>query len=105
MQVYVKGKATWQGLRANILYSGSLTVDEDRLAGMYQYERVLISNVNNGQRFETYLIRESVAQGDMFKRTARRGVVGDKIIILAPALRMKFRKLRTKLCYRMTISR
>ncbi|MBF0464978.1 MAG: aspartate 1-decarboxylase [Nitrospirae bacterium] len=72
---------------ANILYSGSLTVDEDLmdLAGMYQYEKVLISNVNNGQRFETYLIPGERGSGEICLNgaAARRGVVGDKIIIFS----------------------
>ena len=43
---------------SNINYEGSLTVDEKILnvAGIRPYEQVMISNLNNGERFETYVI-------------------------------------------------
>ena len=70
---------------ANIAYEGSITIDEAILndAGMLSYEQVMISNVNNGERFETYIIPGKKNSGEICLNgpTARKGVVGDKIII------------------------
>ncbi|KKK60800.1 hypothetical protein LCGC14_3020750, partial [marine sediment metagenome] len=43
---------------ANLEYEGSITIDEDLLdlAGIARHEFVLVSNMNNGERFETYVI-------------------------------------------------
>ena len=70
---------------ANLEYEGSLTVDPDLLeaAGMLPYEQVRVSNLNNGERFETYLIPGRRGSGDMCLNgpTARKGAKGDKIIV------------------------
>ena len=70
---------------SNIAYEGSITIDEAILkeAGMLAYEQVMISNVNNGERFETYIIPGKKNSGEICLNgpTARKGVVGDKIII------------------------
>ena len=70
---------------SNIAYEGSITIDEAILksAGMLPYEQVMISNVNNGERFETYIIPGKKNSGEICLNgpTARKGVVGDKIII------------------------
>ena len=44
--------------QAELYYEGSLTLDKNLMdaAGMIPYEKVQIVNVNNAQRFETYLI-------------------------------------------------
>lgn len=44
--------------QAELDYVGSITVDQDLLdaAGIYEYEKVHIVDVNNGSRFETYTI-------------------------------------------------
>ncbi|MBF0565158.1 MAG: aspartate 1-decarboxylase [Nitrospirae bacterium] len=72
---------------ANIAYTGSLTVDEDLmdLVGMVTYEKVLISNITNGERFETYLIPGKRGSGEICLNgaAARKGVVGDRIIIFS----------------------
>jgi aspartate 1-decarboxylase len=66
-------------------YEGSLTVDEDLLdaAGILPYELVMISNLNNGERFTTYAIGGTRGSGEIVLNgpTARKAVVGDKIII------------------------
>ena len=43
---------------ANIDYEGSIEIDEDLMdaSGIVKYEKVLISNVSNANRFETYVI-------------------------------------------------
>lgn len=66
-------------------YEGSLTVDEDLLdaAGILPYEAVVISNLNNGERFMTYAMAGRRGSGEIVLNgpTARKGAVGDQIII------------------------
>ena len=66
-------------------YEGSLTVDEDLLdaAGILPYEAVVISNLNNGERFTTYAMAGKRGSGEVVLNgpTARKGAVGDQIII------------------------
>lgn len=70
---------------ANLEYEGSLTVDPVLLeaAGILPYELVHVSNLHNGERFETYVIPGKRGEGEMVLNgpTARRGVKGDKIIV------------------------
>jgi aspartate 1-decarboxylase len=70
---------------SNIKYEGSLTVDESLLTatGIMPHEQVLISNLNNGKRFETYVIPGPSGSGVICLNgpTARKGEVGDKIIV------------------------
>ncbi|MBI5196125.1 MAG: aspartate 1-decarboxylase [Nitrospirae bacterium] len=70
---------------SNINYEGSLTVDEAILisAGIRPYEQVMISNLNNGERFETYVIPGKKSSGTICLNgpTARKGIAGDRIII------------------------
>jgi aspartate 1-decarboxylase len=70
---------------ANLEYEGSLTVDPVLLeaAGILPYELVHVSNLQNGERFETYVIPGKRGSGDMVLNgpTARRGVKGDKVIV------------------------
>jgi aspartate 1-decarboxylase len=70
---------------SNLAYEGSITIDEDFLkeAGILPYEQVMVSNLNNGERFETYVIPGKGGSGQICLNgpTARKGVVGDKVII------------------------
>ncbi len=70
---------------ANLEYEGSLTVDIGLLeaAGILPYEQVSVSNLNNGERFETYVIPGKRGSGEMVLNgpTARKGVKGDKVIV------------------------
>lgn len=70
---------------SNLAYEGSITIDEAILkeAGIIPYEQVMISNMNNGERFETYAIPGRKDSGEICLNgpTARKGVVGDKVII------------------------
>ncbi len=70
---------------SNISYEGSLTVDETLLkaAGIRPFEQVMVSNLNNGERFETYVITGRKNSGVICLNgpTARKGAVGDNIII------------------------
>ena len=70
---------------SNLAYEGSITIDESILkeVGILAYEQVMISNMNNGERFETYVIPGRMNSGEICLNgpTARKGVVGDKVII------------------------
>jgi aspartate 1-decarboxylase len=68
---------------SNLSYEGSITIDETILkkAGILPYEQVMISNLNNGERFETYVIPGKKGEICLNGPTARKGIVGDKIII------------------------
>jgi aspartate 1-decarboxylase len=68
---------------SNLSYEGSITIDEAilRKAGILPYEQVMISNLNNGERFETYVIPGKKGEICLNGPTARKGIVGDKIII------------------------
>ena len=72
---------------ANLEYEGSITIDEDLMdmAGISAYEFVLVSNMNNGERFETYVIPGKRGMGDIGLNgaAARKGVVGDRLIVLS----------------------
>jgi aspartate 1-decarboxylase len=75
---------------ANLAYEGSITIDEDlmEMADIVTHEFVLVSNANNGERFETYVIpaprgsREICLNG----ATARKGLTGDTIFIFSFSL-------------------
>jgi aspartate 1-decarboxylase len=70
---------------SNLEYEGSITIDEDVLneAGILPYELVMVSNLNNGERFETYAIPGERGSGKICLNgpTARKGVVGDRVIV------------------------
>jgi aspartate 1-decarboxylase len=72
---------------AKLNYVGSLTIDEDlmKLADLVEYERISIVNVNNGERFDTYVIRGEPGSGTITLNgaAARKGQPGDLIIIIA----------------------
>ncbi|MDX9715656.1 MAG: aspartate 1-decarboxylase [Dissulfurispiraceae bacterium] len=72
---------------SNLSYEGSITIDTNliELADIKPYEQVMISNLNNGERFETYVIPGKRGSGEICLNgpTARKGLVGDIIIIFA----------------------
>ena len=76
-------------VQAELNYVGSITVDEDLLdaAGIYEYEKVSIVDVNNGSRFETYTIAGQRGSGMICLNgaAARCVSVGDKIILMVYA--------------------
>lgn len=75
---------------ADLNYIGSITIDEDLLdaANMVEHEKVQIVNVNNGERFETYIIKGKRGSGQICLNgpAARRVAVDDIIIIISYAL-------------------
>jgi aspartate 1-decarboxylase len=74
---------------ANLNYVGSITIDRDLLdsADMRVGQRVDIVNINNGERFSTYLIAGERGKGEMCLNgaAARKVHIGDKIIVIAYA--------------------
>jgi aspartate 1-decarboxylase len=57
-------------------------------AGLIENEKVLVLNINNGERLETYVIRGSRASGEICLNgaAARKVIVGDVIIVMSFAL-------------------
>ena len=72
---------------ANLDYVGSITIDEALIeaAGLLDGERVSVVNVNNGERFDTYVIRGARNSGVICLNgpAARKCIVGDVVIIIA----------------------
>ena len=83
---------------ANLNYIGSITIDEDLMdaANLIAGEKVQVVNNNNGERFETYVIRGERGTGCICLNgaAARKVVVGDTVIIISYAL-MDFEEART----------
>ena len=73
-------------VQAELDYVGSITVDQDLLdaAGILEYEKVQIVDVNNGSRFETYTISGERGSGMICLNGAAARCVstGDKVIIM-----------------------
>ncbi|MDQ1326281.1 MAG: aspartate 1-decarboxylase [Campylobacterota bacterium] len=75
---------------ANLNYVGSITIDQELLdaAKMRIGQKIDIVNVNNGERFSTYIIAGERGRGDICLNgaAARKVHKGDKIIIIAYAM-------------------
>ncbi len=75
---------------ADIEYVGSITIDTDLLtqAQMVPYEKVLVVDVDNGARFETYIIPGEAGSSTIRVNGAAAHLVnlGDRLIVLAFAL-------------------
>lgn len=84
--------------QADLNYVGSITIDEALMeaANMIEGEKVQIMDINNGERFETYIIKGERGSGCICLNgaAARRVVVGDTIIIVSYAL-MDFEEAKT----------
>lgn len=76
-------------VQAELDYIGSITIDETLMekAGIQEYEKVQIVDINNGSRFETYVISGQRDSGMICLNgaAARMVSVGDKIIIMCYA--------------------
>lgn len=83
---------------ANLNYMGSITIDENLMdaAGLIAGEKVQIVDNNNGERFETYIIKGERGSGCICLNgaAARKVQVGDVCIIIAYAL-MDFEEAKT----------
>jgi aspartate 1-decarboxylase len=72
---------------ASLDYEGSLTVSADlaELVGLIPHEKILVANLNNGNRFETYAIYGPARQGiiELNGATAHLGKIGDRVTIMS----------------------
>ncbi len=84
--------------QADLNYVGSITIDEDLLdaANMIAGEKVAIVNNNNGERFETYIIKGRRGSGEICVNgaAARKVAVGDVIIVISYA-RLDFEEAKS----------
>jgi len=67
-------------------YSGSLSIDQDLLdaAGFLHHEKILVGNITNGERFETYCIPAPRGSGEIALNgaAAHKGKPGHLLVIL-----------------------
>ena len=72
---------------ASLHYEGSLTVSEDiaKMVGLLPYEKILVGNLRNGERFETYVIYGQAGKGliELNGATAHLGAIGDRLTIMS----------------------
>jgi aspartate 1-decarboxylase len=71
----------------NVDYVGSITLDADLVdaAGILEYEKVHVVDVDNGARLETYVIKGERGSGDVILNGAAARLVakGDRVIVIA----------------------
>lgn len=83
---------------ADLNYIGSITIDEDLMeaSNIIEGERVYIVNINNGERFDTYVIKGNRKSGEITLNgpAARRVQKGDIIIVISYAS-MDFEEAKT----------
>ncbi|MDR1936996.1 MAG: aspartate 1-decarboxylase [Tannerellaceae bacterium] len=83
---------------ANLNYIGSITIDEDLMdaANLLPHEKVSVVNNNNGERFETYIIKGERHSGVICLNgaAARKVQPGDVVIIMSYAM-MDFEEAKT----------
>lgn len=83
---------------ANAHYIGSITIDEDLMdaVNLIENEKVLVADIDNGNRFETYVIKGKRGSGIICLNgaTARLVEVGDLLIIMSFAS-MEFETAKT----------
>jgi len=72
---------------ASVDYEGSLTIAADlaERVGLLPYERILVGNLTNGERFETYVIygKPGSATIELNGATAHLGKPGDRLTIMS----------------------
>ncbi len=72
---------------ANLNYIGSITIDEELMgaSNIIENEKVLVLDLNNGERFETYVIKGERGSGEVCLNgaAARKVIVGDILIIMS----------------------
>jgi len=74
---------------ASLEYEGSLTIAADlaERVGLRPYEKILVGNMANGERFETYVIYGKAGSGaiELNGATAHLGAPGDRLTIMSYA--------------------
>ena len=72
---------------ASVDYEGSLTISSDlaELVGLLEYEKILVGNLTNGERIETYAIYGEPQRGiiELNGATAYLGKIGDRITVMS----------------------
>jgi len=80
-------KSTTAVTSASVDYEGSLTISADLaiLVGLFPYEKILVANMANGERFETYVIYGAANKGiiELNGATAHMGKLGDRLTIMS----------------------
>jgi aspartate 1-decarboxylase len=75
---------------ASLHYEGSMTIAADFMekAGLMAFEKILVSDLENGNRFETYAIPGEWGSGAIILNgaTAHLGKVGDRVTIMSYAV-------------------
>ena len=75
--------------QADVDYVGSITIDEELMinSGILEYEKVQVADVNNGNRFWTYVIAGEKGSGTICVNgaAAHKVELGDKVIIMSYA--------------------
>ena len=75
---------------ANLNYTGSIEIDEEIMesSNIKEFEKVLIADIDNGNRFDTYVIKGKWGEKKIGLNgaAARLGEIGDRIIIMSFAL-------------------
>ncbi|WP_111642767.1 aspartate 1-decarboxylase [Marinimicrobium alkaliphilum] len=106
LSTMLKGKLHMAAVtQAELWYDGSCAIDADlvKLAGLREFEQIDIYNVNNGERFTTYVILAEPGSGtvSMNGAAARKVQVGDRVIIAAYAQyeEAELAKFKPKLVY------
>jgi len=90
---------------ADLNYEGSITIDENLMkeADLLPYEMVQVLNQNNGERFETYVLKGKAGSGTICLNgpAARLGQVGDILLIISYCLldEKEAKKHKPKLVY------
>lgn len=73
--------------QADVDYVGSITIDEELMinSGILEYEKVQVADVNNGNRFDTYVIAGDKGSGVICVNgaAAHKVEIGDKVIIMS----------------------
>jgi aspartate 1-decarboxylase len=85
---------------ASVDYEGSLTIASDlaERVGLRPYEKILVGNMGNGERFETYVIYGPRGSGaiELNGATAHLGKIGDRLTIMSYAWLSEEEALRHK---------
>ena len=72
---------------AALHYEGSLEVDAALMerVGLLRFEKILVGNIDNGERFETYAIPAEAGSGriSLNGAAAHKGKVGDRLVIIS----------------------
>ncbi|NSW95197.1 MAG: aspartate 1-decarboxylase [Bacteroidales bacterium] len=83
---------------SNLYYVGSITIDEDLMdaANIIENEKVQVLDLNNGERFDTYVIKGKRGSGEICLNgaAARKVAVGDVILIVSYAM-MEFQEAKS----------